>query len=100
MMSQENRLLLQMPRHQVTVTSEPQIYHCPIAHCPEMVHLPEDGILLAWLDAKTSKSQSWKTHVAYHTTAISLRTRLRAHGYDLLMDLSDDTALAGYLLIV
>jgi len=65
-----------------------------------MIHLPEDGILVAWLDAKTGKSQSWKTHVAYHTTAIALRTRLQQHGYDLLMELSDDRLLAGYLLIV
>ena len=99
-MNEQDRLRLPMPHHQVTVSSEPQVYHCPIKNCPEMIHLPEDGILVAWLDAKTGKSQSWKTHVAYHTTAIALRSRLQQHGYDLLMDLSDDQLLAGYLLIV
>jgi site-specific recombinase XerD len=82
------------------VSSEPRAYPCPIKNCPAMIHLPEDGVLLAWLDAKTGRSQSWKTHVAYHTTAIALRSRLQQHGYDLLMDLSDDRLLAGYLLIV
>lgn len=99
-MNDQDRLLLQIPHHQVTVSSEPQVYPCPIKNCPEMIHLPEDGILVAWLDAKTGKSQSWKTHLAYHTTATALRSRLRQHGYDLLMELSEDTHLAGYLLIV
>ncbi len=99
-MSEQDRLFLQMPHRQVTVSSESQIYHCPIKNCPEMIHQPDDGILIAWLDAKTGKSQSWKTHVAYHTTATALRSRLQQHGYDLLMDLSDDRLLAGYLLIV
>jgi site-specific recombinase XerD len=99
-MSEQDRLLLQISQHQVADASEPQVYHCPIKHCPQLIRLPDDGILVAWLDAKTGKSQSWKTHVAYHSTAISLRTMLHQHGYDLLMDLSDDRLLAGYLLIV
>src|SRR5258708_24525588 len=99
-MSEQDRLPLQTTQHQVTLSSEPQVYPCPIKHCPEVIYLPEDGVLIAWLDAKTGKSQSWKTHVAYHTTAIALRTRLQQHGYDLLMDLSEDTHLAGYLLII
>jgi integrase len=99
-MSEHNRLMIQTPHFEVTDASESQVYHCPITNCPELIHLPEDGVLVAWLHAKTGRSQSWKTHVAYHTTAISLRTMLRARGYDLLMDLSDDTTLAGYLLIV
>ncbi|HJT59177.1 MAG TPA: site-specific integrase [Ktedonobacteraceae bacterium] len=99
-MGEDNRLLLQMSHSQVTDASESQIYHCPIKNCPHLIYLPDDGILVAWLDAKTGKTQSWKTHVAYHSTALSLRTMLRERGYDLLMDLSDDTTLAGYLLIV
>lgn len=99
-MDEDNRLILPMPHYQVTDASESQIYHCPIKNCPQVICLPDDGILVAWLDAKTGKTQSWKTHVAYHCTAIALRTMLRQHGYDLLMDLSDETQLAGYLLIV
>jgi integrase/recombinase XerC/integrase/recombinase XerD len=99
-MSEQNRLIRQTPYHEVTDTSESQVYHCPIKNCPQLIRLPDDGILVAWLDAKTGRSQSWKTHVAYHSTAISLRTMLHVRGFDLLMDLSDDTALAGYLLIV
>jgi site-specific recombinase XerD len=99
-MSDQDRLLIQVPHSQVADASELQVYHCPITNCPQLIRLPEDGVLVAWLDAKTGKSQSWKTHVAYHSTAISLRTMLHQHGYDLLMDLSDDTQLAGYLLIV
>jgi integrase len=99
-MSEQDRLLLQLLPNQGTLSSGPQVSPCPTNQCPEVIRLPEDGILVAWLDAKTGKSQSWKTHVSYHTTAIALRTRLRQHGYDLLMDLSDDRLLAGYLLIV
>lgn len=29
-MSDQDRLLLQIPHHQVTVSSEPQVYPCPI----------------------------------------------------------------------
>jgi integrase len=99
-MSDQNRLSLQTSQHQVVDASEPRIYHCPIHNCPQLIHLPDDGILVAWLDAKTGKSQSWKTHVAYHSTAIALRTMLQERGLDLVIDLSDDTMLAGYLLIV
>jgi len=59
-MSDQNRLVLQMPHHQVTVSSKPQVYPCSTNNCPEMIRLPEDGVLIAWLDAKTGKSQSWK----------------------------------------
>src|SRR5579864_6156173 len=99
-MGEDNRLILQMPHSQVTDASQAQIYHCPIKNCPHLICLPDDGILVAWLDAKTGRSQSWKTHVAYHSTTIALRTALRQHGYDLLIDLSDEMRLAGYLLIV
>jgi integrase len=57
-------------------------------------------VLVAWLDEKTGKSRSWKTHVAYHGAALSLRAALSPHGYDLLTDLSDETAYARYVLIV
>jgi site-specific recombinase XerD len=99
-MGEDNRLILQLPHYHVTDASESQIYHCPIKNCRQTIHLPDDGILVAWLDAKTGRSQSWKTHVAYHSTAIALRTALRQHGYDLLMDLSDEIRLAGYMFIV
>ncbi|WP_201388543.1 tyrosine-type recombinase/integrase [Ktedonobacter sp. SOSP1-52] len=40
-----------------------------------------------------------KTHVAYHNTALSCRAALRAQGYDLFMDLSDQATRAHWLLI-
>ncbi|MBO0780106.1 MAG: site-specific integrase [Ktedonobacteraceae bacterium] len=77
-----------------------QVYHCAVPQCPHLVHLPADGVIIAWLDEKTGKSGSWKTHVAYHSTVLSLRETLQTHGYDLLDDLSDDARYASYLLIV
>lgn len=77
-----------------------QVKYCPATQCHHLLQFPDDGILLAWLDEKTGKSRSWKTHVSYHSTVVSLREALRAQGYDLLMDLSDDERYASYLLIV
>ncbi|WP_201389526.1 tyrosine-type recombinase/integrase [Ktedonobacter sp. SOSP1-85] len=77
-----------------------QVFQCIVTGCPHLVHLPEDGILVAWLDAKTGKSHSRKTHLAYHSTALSCRDALRAQGYDLFMDLSERGTRAHWLLIV
>jgi integrase len=75
-------------------------HRCVVPQCPAPVQLPDDGILLAWLDEKTGRSRSWKTHVAYHTTALSLRDALRAQGFDLFCDLSEETRYASFLPIV
>ncbi|GHO51452.1 tyrosine-type recombinase/integrase [Ktedonospora formicarum] len=80
--------------------TQEQVYHCVIPSCPHLIHLPEDGILVAWLDAKTGKSQSLKTHLAYHSTALSCCAALRTHDYDLFMDLSDQSVRGHWLLIV
>lgn len=99
-MSDQDRLIIQIPQSQVADASEVQIYHCPIPNCPHLIRLPDDGIIVAWLDEKTGKSQSWKTHVSYHSEALSLRQALQAHSYDLFTDLSDDARYASFLLIV
>ncbi len=46
------RLLLQIPHSEVANASEPQVYHCPILNCPHMIRLPNDGVLVAWLDVE------------------------------------------------
>lgn len=99
-MSEQDRLVIQIPQSQVADASEVQIYHCPIKNCPQLIRLPDDGVIVAWLDEKTGKSQSWKTHVSYHSEALSLRQALQAHGYDLFTDLSEDARYASFLLIV
>jgi integrase len=86
--------------HSSSLLGQSQINRCPVAQCPHLLQFPDDGILLAWLDEKTGRSRSWKTHVSYHSTVLSLRQALRAHDYDLLMDISDDECYASYLLIV
>ena len=99
-MSEQDRLVVQVPHSQIADASEGRIYHCPITNCPQLIRLPDDGVIVAWLDEKTGKSQSWKTHVSYHSEALSLRQALQAHGYDLFTDLSDDARYASFLLIV
>lgn len=81
------------------LTEQPGPYHCFLPQCPYLVHLPADGVLMAWLKEKTGTSHSSKTHLAYHATALSLRAALQEHGYDLLCNLSDDTRYASFLLI-
>jgi integrase/recombinase XerD len=77
-----------------------QVLPCHVQKCPNPITLPRDGVLVAWLDEKTGHTQSLKTHVSYHSTALSLRAALEIHGYDLLIDLTDDTTYSRYLLIV
>jgi integrase len=96
----EDRALALPHTSRITVTDEAQIYHCPITHCPHLISLADDGAIIAWLNEKTKKSQSWKTHVSYHSTALAVRAALRAHGYDLFTDLSSDEDYARYVLIV
>lgn len=92
--------LLVSPSSHPTTPSEPFFRRCSVIQCPYLISLPADGILVAWLDDKTGKSHSWKTHVAYHATALSLRAALQVHGYELFYDLTDDTHYAAFLLIV
>jgi integrase len=87
-------------QQQLTITGVGQVSHCSVKECPHLIHLPADGVIVAWLNEKTGKSQSWKTHVAYHAAALSLRSALQLHGYDLFTDLSNDQYYASYLLIV
>ncbi|GHO55751.1 tyrosine-type recombinase/integrase [Ktedonobacter robiniae] len=89
-----------LPILQSQALTREQVFRCIVPTCSHLVHLPDDGILVAWLDAKTGKSHSVKTHVAYHNTALSCRAALRAQGYDLFMDLSDRATRAHWLLIV
>jgi len=43
-MSDQDRLLIQTPHYdKLTVSSEQQIYHCPITNCPQVICLPDDG---------------------------------------------------------
>lgn len=88
------------PASSLSETLDSSVYRCAIPECPHLVHLPADGVIVAWLDEKTGKSRSWKTHVAYHSTILSLQDALATHTFDLLADLSDDTRYARYLLIV
>ncbi|MBO0793496.1 MAG: tyrosine-type recombinase/integrase [Ktedonobacteraceae bacterium] len=96
---QARALTLTQPQH-TSASGMGLVYLCSFPQCPHLVHLPADGVIIAWLDEKTGKSSSWKTHVAYHSTILSLRGALQAHGYDLLTDLSDDARYTSYLLIV
>jgi integrase len=95
----DTTLLLSTVSHTAVTPVSPR-QRCTVPQCHAPVQLPDDGILLAWLDEKTGRSRSWKTHVAYHTTALSLRDALRAHGFDLFCDLSEETRYASFLLIV
>lgn len=96
----EAHLSVLPPRQAITITAAPQVYQCPVPHCPHLIHLPDDGVIIAWLQEKTGKSHTWKTHAAYHSAILSLRTILQANGYDLLMDLSADATFAGYILLL
>jgi hypothetical protein len=37
-------------------------------------------VIIAWLDAKTRRSGSAKTHIAYHDTVISFKSTLQQFG--------------------
>ena len=96
----EDRTIIPSHPSRIAVTGEPQVYHCPITHCSHLIHLPGDGVIIAWLNEKTNKSRSWKTHVSYHSTALAVRAALYSHGYDLFTDLSSDEDYARYVLVV
>lgn len=98
-MTQEQHITI-IDEQPITGTIDSGVHRCPCEQCPLLVRFPDDGILLAWLDEKTGRTNSWKTHVAYHRNAVSLRAKLRAFGYELLMDLSEREVLKGYLQIV
>jgi integrase/recombinase XerD len=54
---------------------------CSHPLCKQIVMLPEDSIILAWLNAKkTQKSGSDKTHLAYHETANNFKYTLAQFG--------------------
>src|ERR671938_926093 len=55
---------------------------------------PLDLALLAWLDAKSTRSGSKKTETAYTTTMASFRARLQQAGTDLDGDLTAISLLA------
>ncbi len=54
----------------------------PCAHplCKQLVFLPEDQVIVAWLDTKTRRSASAKTHIAYHDTVTSFKQTLQQFG--------------------
>jgi hypothetical protein len=76
---------------QTALTEQTHIIRCSPPESPDPIQLPADGIIIVWLSEKTGKSQSWKTHIASHSTALAFRDALQAHGYDLFTDLLDDT---------
>ena len=59
-----------------------------------------DSAIAEWVAQKKIRTGSEKTEKAYDDTMQAFRAFLSLGGFDLLMDLSDDTTLAGYLLIV
>jgi len=57
-----------------------EIRPCSHPLCKQLVFLPEDAVLVAWLDAKTRRSGSPKTHMSYHDTVISFKQTLKSYG--------------------
>jgi len=53
--SQETALQLAGASH-IPLTEPPESYRCSVPQCPYLVHLPADGILVAWLNEKTGTS--------------------------------------------
>lgn len=69
-----------IPTRQPGSITTSSLQPCPHPLCKLLVQLPGDSFLLAWLESKTKKSGSSKTHIAYHETVVSFREELQDFG--------------------